>query len=86
MKRMVELIGGLHTPSETIETTRAALGAMVKERVVVEDSPGFVSNQVLLPTINGAVFLDQDKAASRTALLYLQSKLAAPRRASQLEE
>ncbi|MDI3287047.1 3-hydroxyacyl-CoA dehydrogenase NAD-binding domain-containing protein [Polyangium sp. 15x6] len=64
MKRMVEVIRGFHTSNETIETTRAVLGAMGKELVVVEDSPGFVSNRVLMLTINEAIFLVQDRVAS----------------------
>lgn len=64
MKRMVEVIRGFHTSNETIETTRGVLGAMGKELVVVEDSPGFVSNRVLMLTINEAIFLVQDRVAS----------------------
>jgi len=64
MKRMVEMIRGYHTSDETIETSKALLAAMDKECIVVNDSPGFVSNRVLMLTINEAVFLLQDQVAT----------------------
>jgi 3-hydroxybutyryl-CoA dehydrogenase len=64
MKRMVEVIRGYHTSEETIETAKALLAGMGKECVVVNDSPGFVSNRVLMLTVNEAVFLVQDQVAS----------------------
>lgn len=64
MKPMVEMIRGYHTSEETIEIAKALLAAMGKEAVVVNDAPGFVSNRVLMLTINEAVFLVQDQVAS----------------------
>lgn len=64
MKPMVEVIRGHHTSAETIETAKALLASMGKECVVVNDVPGFVSNRVLMLTINEAVFLIQDQVAS----------------------
>jgi 3-hydroxybutyryl-CoA dehydrogenase len=64
LKTTVEVIRGYHTSVETIETTREVLGMMGKECIVVEDSPGFVSNRVLMLTINEAVFLVHDQVAS----------------------
>jgi 3-hydroxybutyryl-CoA dehydrogenase len=63
MKPMVEMIRGHHTTQETIDTATAFLAGMGKERVVVEDMPGFVSNRVLMLTINEACFLVQDGVA-----------------------
>lgn len=63
MKKMVEVIRGYHTTEETINTARALLSGMGKECVVVRDSPGFVSNRVLMLTVNEAVFLVQDQVA-----------------------
>ena len=68
MKKMVEVIRGFHTSEETIETTRAILAGMGKECVVVGDSPGFVSNRVLMLTVNEAVFLLQDQVAEAAAI------------------
>lgn len=64
MKKMVEVIRGYHTTDETIVTAKALLGGMGKECVVVQDSPGFVSNRVLMLTVNEAVFLIQDQVAA----------------------
>ncbi|HKX31662.1 MAG TPA: 3-hydroxyacyl-CoA dehydrogenase family protein [Blastocatellia bacterium] len=64
LKRMVEVIRGYHTAEETIEAARRLLTRMEKECVVVNDSPGFVSNRVLMLTINEAIFLVQERVAS----------------------
>ncbi|MET9819706.1 3-hydroxyacyl-CoA dehydrogenase NAD-binding domain-containing protein [Streptomyces sp. NPDC006355] len=63
MKPMVEVIRGHHTTPETIDAARRFLAGMGKECIVVEDVPGFVSNRVLMLTINEAVFLVQDGVA-----------------------
>ncbi|MFI6153779.1 3-hydroxyacyl-CoA dehydrogenase family protein [Kitasatospora sp. NPDC051170] len=64
MKPMVEVIRGYHTTPETIEAASRFLAGMGKECIVVEDVPGFVSNRVLMLTINEAVFLVQDGVAN----------------------
>lgn len=64
MKKMVEVIRGYHTTPETLATARELLARMGKECVVVNDSPGFVSNRVLMLTVNEAVFLVQDQVAT----------------------
>jgi 3-hydroxybutyryl-CoA dehydrogenase len=63
MKPMVEMIRGYHTSETTIETAKQMLTQMGKECIIVNDSPGFVSNRVLMLTINEAVFLLQDATA-----------------------
>ncbi|AKT41169.1 3-hydroxybutyryl-CoA dehydrogenase [Chondromyces crocatus] len=64
MKRVVEVIRGYHTSEETLETTRALLTRMGKEQVLVNDAPGFVSNRVLMLTINEAIYLLHEQVAS----------------------
>ena len=64
MKPMVEVIRGYHTSEETIAIAKELLATMDKECVVVNDMPGFVSNRVLMLTVNEAVFLVQDQVAS----------------------
>jgi 3-hydroxybutyryl-CoA dehydrogenase len=64
LKPMVEVIRGHHTSEETIETSRRFLKQMGKDCIVVNDLPGFVSNRVLMLTINEAVFLVQDGVAT----------------------
>jgi len=63
MKPLVEVIRGYHTSEETLDTARALLASMEKECVVVNDMPGFVSNRVLMLTVNEAIFLVQDQVA-----------------------
>lgn len=64
MKDTVEVIRGYHTSEETITTTMSLLETMGKTGIVVNDMPGFVSNRVLMLTINEAVYLVQDQVAS----------------------
>lgn len=63
MKATVEVIRGWHTSDETLETTGALLAAMGKGMIVVRDGPGFVSNRVLMLTVNEAIFTVQDGTA-----------------------
>ncbi len=63
MKNTVELIQGYHTSEESLETARQFLSGFNKESVLVNDAPGFVSNRVLMLTINEAAYLVQDGVA-----------------------
>ena len=54
--RLVEIIRGLQTSQETWETIEGVTRAMGKVPVEVHDAPGFVSNRVLMPMINEAIF------------------------------
>jgi 3-hydroxybutyryl-CoA dehydrogenase len=63
LKPMTEVIRGYHTSEETLERVKALLAAMGKDWVVVNDMPGFVSNRILMLTINEAVFVVQDQVA-----------------------
>ncbi len=62
-KPVVEVIRGFHTSDDTIEVARRFLAGLGKESILVEDSPGFVSNRVLMLTINEAIFVVQDRVA-----------------------
>ncbi|MFF5449604.1 3-hydroxyacyl-CoA dehydrogenase family protein [Streptomyces sp. NPDC012888] len=64
MKPLVEVIRGYHTTQDTLDTAARFLAGLGKECIVVEDVPGFVSNRVLMLTVNEAVFLVQDGVAS----------------------
>lgn len=64
MKQTVEMIRGYHTSDETIETAKTLLAQMNKDCILVNDAPGFVSNRVLMLTINEAIFLLQEQVAS----------------------
>jgi 3-hydroxybutyryl-CoA dehydrogenase len=61
LKTMVEVIRGYHTSSETLEISKNLLMRMGKECIIVNDSPGFVSNRVMMLTINEAISLIQDQ-------------------------
>jgi 3-hydroxybutyryl-CoA dehydrogenase len=54
--RLVEVIRGLATSAETLESVMAVCRSMDKEPVEANDSPGFISNRILCPMINEAVF------------------------------
>jgi 3-hydroxybutyryl-CoA dehydrogenase len=64
MKPTVEVVRGYHTSDQTIATAQALLTRMGKEGIVVNDSPGFVSNRVLMLTINESIFILQDRVAT----------------------
>lgn len=64
LKDTVEMIRGVHTSDETIEKARELLEQMGKKAILVSDSPGFVSNRVLMLTVNEAIFLVQDRVAA----------------------
>lgn len=64
MKPLVEVIRGTHTSDETVDRAKDLLVRMGKECVVVKDSPGFVSNRVLMLTINEAIHLLHENVAS----------------------
>jgi 3-hydroxybutyryl-CoA dehydrogenase len=63
MKKTVEVIRGYHTSDETIDTANQLLSQFGKTSVLVSDSPGFVSNRVLMLTVNEAAFLVHDRVA-----------------------
>jgi 3-hydroxybutyryl-CoA dehydrogenase len=65
---LVEVVRGLETSEETVRITMEEARALGKTPVLVEDRPGFVSNRVLLPMINEAVFALQEGVATREAI------------------
>lgn len=56
LMQLIEVIRGLATSQETWEAVEAASRRMGKTPVEVHDAPGFVSNRVLMPMINEAVY------------------------------
>ncbi|WP_281173607.1 3-hydroxyacyl-CoA dehydrogenase family protein [Actinokineospora inagensis] len=57
LKPTVEVIRGRRTSEETIGRMREFVDALGKKSVLVNDSPGFVTNRVMMLTVNEAVFL-----------------------------
>ena len=64
VKDTVEVIRGYHTSEETIARTQTLLASLGKKMILTNDSPGFVSNRVLMLTVNEAIFLVQEGVAS----------------------
>jgi len=56
LMQLVEIIRGLQTEQSVYDRVEAVTRAMGKTPVEVHDAPGFVSNRVLMPMINEAVF------------------------------
>lgn len=67
-KRVVELIPGYHTSAKTVELTRDLLDGMGKRAVQVKDASGFVSNRVLMLTVNEAAYLVHEGVATAEAV------------------
>jgi 3-hydroxybutyryl-CoA dehydrogenase len=64
LKPTVEMIRGVHTSATTMVTAQELLTSMGKDWVLVEDSPGFVSNRVLMLAVNEAAYLVHERVAS----------------------
>ena len=56
LMKLVEVIRGLSTSDKTFETTCELAVKLKKTPVAVNDSPGFISNRILMPMINEAIF------------------------------
>lgn len=68
LMRLVEIIRGLATSDQTTERTVALARKMGKEPVEANDSPGFISNRVLCPMINEAIFALQEGVGTAEAI------------------
>jgi 3-hydroxybutyryl-CoA dehydrogenase len=65
---LVEVIRGMETSNETVKQTLEVVKGLNKTPVEVNDSPGFVSNRVLLPMINEAIFCVMEGVATPDAV------------------
>lgn len=68
MMQLVEVIRGLQTTQETYDNVHALAHAMGKTPVEVNDAAGFVSNRVLMPLINEAIFAVMEGVATAEAV------------------
>ena len=64
--KLVEVIRGIATSDETWARTRALAEALGKTALECHDSPGFVSNRVLMPMIYEAVFALHSRPVQET--------------------
>ena len=65
---LVEVVRGLQTADETTAKLVEVVKALGKTPVEVNDSPGFVSNRVLMPMINEAIFCVMEGVATPDAV------------------
>ena len=66
--KLVEVIRGLATTDETFQTVRDLAVKLEKTPVEVNDAPGFVSNRVLMPLLNEAMFAVMEGVATPEAV------------------
>ena len=66
--KLVEVIRGLATSQETFATVRDLAVKLEKTPVEVNDAPGFVSNRVLMPLLNEAMYTVMEGVATAEAV------------------
>jgi 3-hydroxybutyryl-CoA dehydrogenase len=66
--KLVEVVAGLETSPQTVDTVTALAQSLAKAPVRAQDFPGFVSNRVLMPMINEAVFCVMEGVAEPQAV------------------
>ncbi len=66
--KLVEIIRGLATTDEVYQSIEDMTKTLSKVPVEVEDFPGFVSNRILMPMINEAIFTLYEGVASKEAI------------------
>lgn len=68
LMKLVEVIRGIATSGETYAKVKALSERLGKVPVECNDSPGFVSNRVLMPMINEAVFALHEGVATKESI------------------
>ncbi len=68
LMKLVEVIRGLATSAETTASTMEVCRKMDKEPVEANDSPGFISNRILCPMVNEAIFALQEGIGTPEAI------------------
>lgn len=66
--KLVEIIRGLATSDATYEAVRDLAITLQKEPVEVRDFPGFISNRILMPMINEAIYCLMEGVADKEAI------------------
>ncbi len=66
--KLIEVIRGMATSDETYERVRQLAEKLGKTALDCQDSPGFVSNRVLMPMINEAIFTLYEGVATRESI------------------
>ena len=68
MMKLIEVIRGLATSDETFQAVRELSVQLEKTPVEVNDAPGFVSNRVLMPLLNEAMYAVMEGVATPEAV------------------
>jgi 3-hydroxybutyryl-CoA dehydrogenase len=68
LMKLLEVIRGIATSDETTHTILELAKKMGKEPIEAQDSPGFISNRILCPMINEAIFILQERIGSKEAI------------------
>jgi 3-hydroxybutyryl-CoA dehydrogenase len=66
--KLVEVIRGMATSDDTYEKVRELTEKLGKTSLDCQDSPGFISNRVLMPMINEAIFTLYEGVATRESI------------------
>ena len=66
--KLVEVIRGMATSDDTYEKVRDLTERLGKTALDCQDSPGFISNRVLMPMINEAIFTLHEGVATRESI------------------
>lgn len=66
--KLVEVVRGLVTSDQTVQTVNELSRKLGKTPVEVNDAPGFISNRVLLPMINEAIYALSEGVATKEAI------------------
>jgi len=68
LMKLLEVIRGIATSDETTQVILEVAKKMGKEPVEAQDSPGFISNRILCPMINEAIFALQERVGTQEAI------------------
>ena len=66
--KLIEVIKGKHTSANTLETIMQISSQLNKTALECNDSPGFISNRILMPLINEAAYCFMDNIADKNSI------------------
>ncbi len=68
LMKLVEIIPGFQTAQETVDATLGLAQRMKKTPALAKDYPGFISNRILVPMINEAIFCLMEGVGTRESI------------------
>ncbi len=68
LMKLVEIIPGFQSSQETVDATLALAQRMKKTPALAKDYPGFISNRILVPMINEAIFCLMEGVGTRESI------------------